>query len=127
MAEETAPLTERLAALRSDYIHALPGRMLAIESAWRRLSDVAWDPTLLADLHRLVHGLSGSGATFGLEAVSIAARVLEQHLKTAIAAGKPASDPERVQVSEALRQLRQVIDAVVSKPLSLLDPPQTGR
>lgn len=127
MTEPTTPLAERVAALRADYLRALPGRMLAIDAAWHSLSDVAWDPVLLADLHRMAHGLSGSGKTFGLEAVSDAARVLEQLLKTAVAVGKPASAEGRLRLDAAVRQLRQVIDVVAAEPAVPLDPPQAGR
>lgn len=116
MPESTAPLAERMAALRSDYIRQLPGKMLAIESAWHRLNDIARDETLLGDLHRMAHSLSGSGKTFGLDAVSDAARDLEQHLKTAVQAGRSATGQERTRAYEALQQLRQAIAAVSEEP-----------
>jgi diguanylate cyclase (GGDEF)-like protein len=112
---KTATLAERLAALRSDYIQQLPGKMLAIESAWHALVDIAWDETLLGDLHRMAHGLSGSGKTFGLEGVGDAARGLELQLRTVVAGMKPASGQERARLGMAIQQLRRVIDAVVQE------------
>ena len=119
MTEPMTPLAERIAALRADYLRALPGRMRAIDAAWRSLAKVAWDPVLLDDLHRMAHGLSGSGKTFGLEAVSDAARVLEQSLKMVIASGRPAATPEQTELDAAVQNLQQVIAAVTAESIIL--------
>jgi diguanylate cyclase (GGDEF)-like protein len=114
MHDKTAELAERLAALHAEYMHALPGKMFAIASAWRSLADIGWDAMLLADLHRMVHGLSGSGTTFGLDAVSDAARVLEQQLKRAVGADMPPTGQERAQLNAAVQRLQEVVEAAAT-------------
>jgi chemotaxis protein histidine kinase CheA len=71
----------QFAHLQRDFVAQLPNRLLEIQAGFQRwLSNgMAAD---LATIHRLVHNLSGAGATYGLPELSRVARVLEQALKT---------------------------------------------
>lgn len=84
----TAPpveVTAVLAELRRRFAEQLAGRMTGVREQMQRLLadradgadghevDLGW-------LHREVHGLAGSGGTFGLPEVSVAARALETPL-----------------------------------------------
>lgn len=86
MSERSAEFVERLQALRDAYSAQLPGKIDELRQLWeaQRLK-----PSVdgLRTLHRLVHSLSGSGATFGYNDVSLRARELEVYLKTVLSRG----------------------------------------
>ncbi len=69
-----------LAVLRRRFVTQLPARLDAMSSYVARLSGQTWTPGEAEALHRLVHSLSGTSGTFGLSALSAAARGLEIEL-----------------------------------------------
>ncbi len=80
MPDSTDSIQQQLAALRQGFADQLPQRLATIDAA-----HAAWcEGAAVADLkeyHRLVHSLTGAGATFGFERISQLARQLEQYLK----------------------------------------------
>ncbi|MGM0411957.1 MAG: Hpt domain-containing protein [Pseudomonadota bacterium] len=90
-------MSERLEALIADYRARLPDRVGALEEAARALA--AGGEGHRAVIRAEAHQLKGSGAAYGLEAVSEAARELEQ----AAHDGTPAS------VERAVQRLRAAI------------------
>ena len=70
-----------LEALRQEYVHNLPNKVSEIRDAWLNVRNQAWDASALYTLTRLAHSLAGSGATYGFEPLSQAARALELYLK----------------------------------------------
>lgn len=78
---ESTDLNKALQALSVSYQKELPAKLAEIESLLALLrSSEKIETEVAGKLHRLVHGLTGSGATFGLVALSDAARVLEMTL-----------------------------------------------
>lgn len=77
---EPGELEAKLAEIKCSYIRDLPARATALRAAWDRAQAEHWthDPT--RELHRLVHSLSGSGATFGFDVLSADAHTLEVEL-----------------------------------------------
>lgn len=78
---------EAIRLLSADYLARLPAKLDEIEAAWQSLRDTppaGWDLEALRDLHRAVHGVTGSGRIFGLPEVSAAARTLEAELQALI-------------------------------------------
>lgn len=78
-------LNDALRVLRERYQKDLPAKLAEIE----KLLDALRDPTnaspeTVSVFHRQVHGLTGSGATFGMSALSSAARELEATVKQAL-------------------------------------------
>lgn len=73
-------LLAQLKALHDTYATGLPEKVSQIRSGLDTLRS-GWDDKLLRTLHRQVHSLTGSGATFGYAEVSDTARKLEQLLK----------------------------------------------
>jgi diguanylate cyclase (GGDEF)-like protein len=67
------------AALSNTFAASLPDKFSAINARWEQLQR-RWDTEVLIHLHRLVHSLHGSGATFGFDKLSAAARALEHAL-----------------------------------------------
>jgi chemotaxis protein histidine kinase CheA len=115
MADPQADLAERLARLRHSYISHLPAKIGDIEAAWQSLMHNAWEKRLIAEMHRMTHSLTGSGKTFGVDAVSGAARSLEMRLKAVTAADARPSEPELVRISELVQHLRYAVDHVAEK------------
>lgn len=68
---------KRLEALRRAYVEQLPARVQAIEESWSGLRCGQWSMETLSELSRQVHGLAGSGATFGYAEISDKAHRLE--------------------------------------------------
>lgn len=99
----------RLAALQRDYLAQIPQQLAAIEEAWGRLVASDWAAGPARELHRLVHNLSGSGATFGVVELSTAARALEQQLQAASGDRAPPSEEARAAMHAGLAQLRAVV------------------
>jgi HPt (histidine-containing phosphotransfer) domain-containing protein len=108
MAEAPAPAA-RLAALQRDYRAQLPQRLAAIEESWLRLAAGRWEAGSARELLRLVHNLTGSGATFGIAELSAAAREFEQQLQAAIGDRSPLSAEARARIQAALAQVRAVV------------------
>ena len=98
------------AALERDTLHdyfagRLPDRLREIDAAWRRVQETAWSEDALKDFHRLAHSLAGAGATFGFDAVTEAARLLEQRLKAILHGLEPPLEGAAVEgLLEGLRR-----------------------
>jgi diguanylate cyclase (GGDEF)-like protein len=83
MIELSRELQEKLAVLSGDFKRQLPERFRELDSALLSLrGDVQHER--LRDFRLLVHKLAGSGATFGLEALSMEAKELEVFLESLI-------------------------------------------
>ncbi|MBB6250068.1 diguanylate cyclase [Nitrospirillum iridis] len=79
----TASLPEELLArvrkIRQDFTAGLPDRLAQIRQAAKAVTDPDTDATQRArmEMARMAHALAGSGATFGLPELTVAARALE--------------------------------------------------
>ncbi|MBI4290936.1 MAG: response regulator [Betaproteobacteria bacterium] len=67
---------EELQALYRRYAAQLPGTIEEIEILWTRIASGA-DPSALKSLHRALHSLAGSGATFGFSRMGSGAKAME--------------------------------------------------
>ena len=103
-------LQDQLRILRDGYAARLPEKLGQIELLWNVVSHSArasWPEDALFTLHRLVHSLAGSGATFGFPELSLHARRAEIELKS-FAAGKAELDEtQREIIGAALSDLNQ--------------------
>ncbi|HKW52477.1 MAG TPA: Hpt domain-containing protein [Stellaceae bacterium] len=83
-------MDELMAALRAQFIAALPDHIAAIGQAWRALSgrDIAAWRTAADELLRRAHRLAGNGAMVGFAAISDAASPVEETLRAAPASGE---------------------------------------
>jgi diguanylate cyclase (GGDEF)-like protein len=82
MLTTTASVNDALRELRERYQKSLPARLDEIGALWEamQLAEIT-DAEKVQTLYRHVHGLTGSGATFGLTALSDASRILEATIK----------------------------------------------
>lgn len=83
-------LTAELAALAAEYRARLALRLNTVDALAAELAgaDADADAKRLQDLRRELHTIAGSAKTFGLPAVSDAARAGERHLDPICDAGK---------------------------------------
>ena len=71
----TSRISQALAELRRQFNEQLPARPDALRVHGQRLDPSGWQPAGAEAMHRLVHGVSGAAATFGLQSVSDVARL----------------------------------------------------
>ena len=82
----------QLARLREEYFERSPKELDALAVLARQLSEQGADAESLASLHQRLHKLAGSGGTFGLSSLSVAAREIEQRVAGWIETGAPSVD-----------------------------------
>lgn len=92
------------ASLRDYFAARLPERLREVDEAWEQVRASGWKEEETRTFHRLVHSLTGAGATFGFPAVTDAARALEQRLKP-VAQGE--TPPEDSVIAELLAGLHR--------------------
>jgi len=86
---KTADLNDALRLLRERYQNDLPVKLAEIDTLLEALRTAEHPlPEDVHTLHRLVHSLTGSGATFGLSALSDTARQLELTIKGVVQGNK---------------------------------------
>jgi len=69
-------IEQKLQAMKDRFREGLAERLIDIEASWQGACD--GDTQALENLHRQAHSLAGSGATFGFEEISEAARAVER-------------------------------------------------
>ncbi|MDH5181475.1 MAG: response regulator [Gammaproteobacteria bacterium] len=100
-------IEQRIAKLRESYLAELPGKLAALNQHWTKLKTSPNDAHI-STLHHAVHSLAGSGATFGIEQVSILARSIEQNLKFILDEKRLPTDAEVTSMEELFSQLLNV-------------------
>lgn len=87
--------------LQHQYLAQIEAKLRQIEAIWARWQDGALQPDDLYELQRIAHNLAGSGATFGLPAISEAARALDVALQSVI---------QRANADEATASLASLVE-----------------
>ena len=116
---DSSTIEAQLAQLRQGYLHRLPKKLDEIVACWQQLSS-QWHPETLKTLHRLVHTLAGSSATFGLMSLSETALKLEQSLQLYLTQQIPSLD--RQPIIALLGRLQQQIVEVDSATVASSQP-----
>ena len=99
MAEAFEDVMRTLAA---EYRGKLPARLEDIERLWRESES---DAQALVSLRRELHTVAGSAATFGLPALSAAARAAEHHLDPVLDQGTTLDRPALRTLLDAVRDV----------------------
>ena len=95
--------------LSEDYRKQLPEKLAQIEALWNEVqAEAILNQEKVQAMHRMVHSLTGSGATFGLAGLSTTARVLESSLK---ALGQQQEKPPGDQLQPVIAQWQAVKEA----------------
>lgn len=110
-----AELQKTLRLLSASYAAQLPERILQLERARDSLMQT-WDADGLHLLHRKVHSLTGSAATFGFAAISNVARTLEQTVAALEQQPTTANAEQRAAVLRQTADLLQVMRSSVPPP-----------
>lgn len=101
-------MTAKMKVLSDTYAAQLPAKFAQLEQLWSQMPQEEWSEDGFKAMHFLVHGLTGSGKTFGFSALSEIARTLENDLKQ-LAQAKVALNQEQYHHIEGLiSELRQV-------------------
>ena len=108
MDSQARAIEERLRTLREDYEAGLPEKLARIDAAVQAWLRNLSDPHVLDTLHRMVHSLVGSSGTYGLHALSQAARALELDLRTIRDGWTPPSSKEQERIVSQAAALAQV-------------------
>jgi diguanylate cyclase (GGDEF)-like protein len=98
---------EQFRTLQQQYLQQLQHKLDDIQALRDQLRESPWQPEVATTLHRMTHGLAGSGATFGLTGLSAAARNLELFLATLNEAMQPPTDDQQRQIDALLNMIRQ--------------------
>ncbi|PMP77396.1 MAG: diguanylate cyclase, partial [Chloroflexus aggregans] len=106
--------------LQQQYLAQLEEKTNRITTIWTRLQSGTYDRDDLRELQRLAHNLAGSGATFGLTAVSETARALDIALQSLISADDLPADFSSIaglvaQLLETLRNPPSVLTTVIQE------------
>jgi diguanylate cyclase (GGDEF)-like protein len=104
---DPADLQAKLKVLSDAYAVQLPEKLKQIVLTWSQLSTAEWDDLGFKNLHRMVHGLAGSGKTFGFSALSDSARKLEDYLKPLGESKQLLSKEQRGHIKRLLGELNQ--------------------
>jgi len=117
----------QLEQLRQDYFHRLTQKLDEILACWQEVVSQE-HPEVLKTLHRLVHTLAGSSATFGFKAISETALTLEQVLQAYVTQQAPLTMGDRQSIAAILDHLQQVIAALEIPPnqVSEMPPAEDG-
>ncbi len=103
----------QLAALKDKFVGGLPDRLALLRDTF----DGWWlsqEAAQLEAFHRLVHSLTGAGATFGCIEVSQAARELETYLKTMMVAGVTPQAADRTHIDRLLAAVERLASGAAS-------------
>lgn len=116
MAEAATDIRERLAALRREYLRQLPEKVRQVRQSWNNYLAAGEDVSSLSDLHRQVHGLAGSGATFGCDMIGQAARNFEIFTKHLLESGLKPTVTQLDQAGIFLVALEMALKQVQQSP-----------
>ena len=99
---------EALQALYRAYVENLPQKVDEVEHLWSRaVTQASIDLVVLHEMHRAVHSLSGSGATYGCVALSEAFAHLEDMLQMILDHHRPTPQ-DREAVTGLLARLKDL-------------------
>ncbi|MGK2952043.1 MAG: PAS domain-containing protein [Thiobacillus sp.] len=101
-------VSDALAELRSQFTEQLSTRLDSIHAHFQRLAPAAWQPDEAEALYRLLHGLTSSASTFGMQSVSDAARALGTRLATLLKCGAAPTEAAWQELGVELNYLDQL-------------------
>jgi diguanylate cyclase (GGDEF)-like protein len=98
---------DKLKALRDSYIKSLPLKLNDVNDIYGRIKDGAHGEADIANMHRLVHSIAGTSASFGYKEIGDNARRLEQLLKGIIENDKTVDFAALAEIKEYIALLQQ--------------------
>ncbi|MBU1691969.1 MAG: PAS domain S-box protein [Gammaproteobacteria bacterium] len=119
----TSPISDALAELGRQFAEQLPTRLDAIRAHFQQLDRAAWLPTEAEKLHRLLHSLTGSAGTFGMQSVSDVACALGIRLAALLKTGAAPTEAEWQTISSEMSRLDQLARIRLESSAPSLKPP----
>ena len=107
LTEPDDELTQVIAMLQDDCVAKLPAAIAEIGDFWLCLIAGEAPLTDLPNMVAKAHGLAGAGAMFGLPALKMAARDLEQHLEAIRVASRRPNSVERERFTVLMTALQR--------------------
>ena len=117
-------ISDTLQDLQRQFAATLPGKLQALCAQYQKLSLPDWQPAEAQALHHLLHSLTGSAGTFGMQSVSAAARQLEVRLKALVDAGAAPDEVTWQAVGAELTRIEQLAHSRLHAGAPSLAPPQ---
>jgi len=105
MTDDRETVLDEMKTLRESYAAELPEKLSSIDDAWEAFDCGKGDPEQLESIYHMVHDLAGSGGTFGLKDLSIAARNLEMLIKDLIDSGHSLSQEHLKKIKSLMTEL----------------------
>ena len=99
-------IQEQFQDLQLDYASRLPQKIEELEKIWESIQQREDTAGQLAKFRRIVHSLTGSGATFGFKELTEDARKLEILVDKIIAEGESTIDRRKDKIDELLDNMR---------------------
>jgi HPt (histidine-containing phosphotransfer) domain-containing protein len=100
-------LQAKLTALGDSYAAELPEKLSQIEMTFGQLQGKKWNEQGFQTFFSFVHGLIGSGKSFGFTLLSDVARNLETYLSSLARAKVALNNEQRKHIQELIRELHQ--------------------
>lgn len=111
MDDRYAAIEAQLRALRMEFVSNLPSRLAMLREAMESLRGGDSDPLRSVDeLHRISHGLAGTGTSFGFRAITDTARHLERFVQPFTRRRVPPGESEIDEAAVRLDALGRAID-----------------
>ncbi len=115
---------QELLELQQSYIRGIPEKIAALQNLWNRLRSTSWKPEDIVDLYTLIHNLRGSGAIFGLEAISDESKPLERLIAGLKEKSQPPTDEDHRHFVTGMDNLKNVAAKTI-EPLHVeVQPPE---
>ncbi len=98
-------IVAKIALLKKSYLENLPIKLREVEEAWETLSKKD-ESNQIKILHTLLHGLAGSGASFGCAGISRIARQLAKLFRSMMEGDHTLSDEHRQHIEKLIYDLK---------------------
>ena len=101
-------ITDSMRKLQLQFCEQLTDKLNTIRSQYQSLDLADWRLSEVKDLHLKIHNLTGSAGTFGMLAVSDAARKVEKQLTSVLKTGEVPNEDMWQTIAEDLNNLEQI-------------------
>lgn len=100
-------LNEKLCQLEQRYLQDLPDKLASIDNLWRKLTLSKWNDDAFGLFYKLVHGISGTAGSFGLDELGEVARSIDMLCSGILRTGRPPDSEQRNVIGVCLEGLNR--------------------
>ncbi len=113
---------EELKALEQAYLAHLPEKIEPLKLAWATLNSLGWGIEQQDKLMFQAHTLAGSAGTFGLTALSQAARALEIYIKSLRTSSEAPAENQLATLNQYVEEVLRIVTGATAAPLLPAQP-----